>query len=81
MLGASRCLNNAEGLAGVEPSAVRLIHEVVPLTFLRELRVLPRRRQFDPRPTRPAGEEEEKLRAELASLVARPDKCVVRVED
>ena len=80
MLGASRCLNNAEGLAGVEPSAVHLIHEVVPLTFLRELRVLPRRRQFEPRPTRPASEEE-KLMAELASLVARPDQCVVRVED
>ena len=65
----------------MEPSAVHLIHEVVPLTFLRELRVLPSRHQFDSRPTRPASEEEEKLRAELASLVARPDKCVVRVED
>lgn len=59
----------------MEPSAVRLIDEVVPLTFLRELRVLPRRRPLDPR-----REGEEKLRAELASLVARPDKCVVRVE-
>ena len=61
----------AEGTKKMTPSVVRLIDEVIPLTFLRELHVA--EGGVD------AKAEREELREAVAPLLATPGKCLVQV--